>query len=193
MLILHLILTFCSELEKEKTFWLESELIVQLKAKNERALSYFYDRYASCMYGVALRILKDESTAQDVLQETFVKIWNNIHTYDTSKGKLFTWALNILRNTAIDKLRTNKQLNESLENARKKSDSEMLQKINFIGIGELTKKLKSEHKAIIDMMYFEGYSQAEIAEKLQIPLGTVKTRAKQALDFLRSLLKNEDF
>jgi RNA polymerase sigma-70 factor (ECF subfamily) len=186
---------FLQGLEKEKTFWIESELIVQLKAKNEKALEYLYDHYASCMYGVALQILKSEVLAQDALQEAFVKIWQNIQNYDSTKGKLFTWLLNILRNTAIDKLRAKeaKYKAENLKNIAKKADNDTLNQSELIGIGELTQKLKPEHRVIIEMMYFEGYSQSEIAEKLGIPLGTVKTRAKNALDFLRNLLKEDTF
>ncbi|MCS6795797.1 MAG: sigma-70 family RNA polymerase sigma factor [Raineya sp.] len=182
-------------MEKQKTFWLESELIEQLKAKNEKALEYLYDHYASCMYGVAMRILGDEALAQDTLQEAFVKIWQNVEQYDFTKGKLFTWVLNILRNTAIDKLRAKEQKyrTEDLSNLKRKADNDTLKQAETIGITDLTRKLKPEHRVIIEMMYFEGYSQSEIAEKLGIPLGTVKTRAKNALDFLRNLLKEDTF
>ncbi len=182
-------------MKKEKTFWIESELVIQLKAKNEKALKYLYDHYASCMYGVALQILKNEELAQDALQEAFVKIWQNVQNYDSTKGRLFTWLLNILRNTAIDKLRAKeaKYKAENLKNIAKKADNDTIKQSEFIGIRELTEKLKSEHRVIIEMMYFEGYSQSEIAEKLGIPLGTVKTRAKNALDFLRNLLEEDTF
>jgi RNA polymerase sigma-70 factor (ECF subfamily) len=184
-------------LEKEKTFFSESELIAQLQEKNTKAFSYLYDNYAPTIYGVVLRIVGTEEVAQDVLQETFVKVWNHIAQYSTEKGKLFTWVLNIARNTAIDKLRSkeikNVQKNDSLSNlqARRKTDNSTQQMSEYIGFREVMIKLKEEHKMIIDLMYFEGYTQAEIADKLGIPLGTVKTRARDALKHLKSLLQED--
>ncbi len=84
----------------------ESELIQGLKAKDQKVFSYLYDRYSPALYGVALKVLNDESNASDCLQEVFMKIWRNIDRYDESKGRLFTWMLNITRNTAIDTLRS---------------------------------------------------------------------------------------
>jgi RNA polymerase sigma-70 factor (ECF subfamily) len=185
-------------LEKEKTFLLESELVSQLQRKDSKAFGYLYDHYAPSLYGVICRIVGSEEIAQDVLQEAFLKIWNNIEAYEPSKGKLFTWVLNIARNTAIDKLRSkeykNTQQKDSLasKQARNKSDDNSQQIGEFIGLNDVLRKLRAEHQLIIDMMYFEGYTQAEVAEKLGIPLGTVKTRARAALEHLRTLLR-EDF
>ena len=185
-------------MEKEKTFLLESELVSQLQRKDSKAFGYLYDHYAPSLYGVICRIVSSEAIAQDTLQETFVKIWNNIALYDSSKGKLFTWVLNIARNTAIDKLRSkehkNTQQRGSLtsKQARNKSDDSSQQIGEFIGLNDVLKKLRAEHQLIIDMMYFEGYTQSDVAEKLGIPLGTVKTRARAALEHLRTLLQ-EDF
>ncbi len=185
-------------MEKEKTFLLESELVSQLRRKDSKAFGYLYDHYAPSIYGVIYRILGTEEIAQDILQETFVKVWNSIEQYDTTKGKLFTWVLNIARNAAIDKLRSkehkNLQQRDSLSNklVRNKTDQDSQQIGEFIGFNDVIKKLREEHRLIIDMMYFEGYTQAEIADKLGIPLGTVKTRARAALEHLRALLQ-EDF
>ena len=185
-------------MEKEKTFLLESELVSQLQQKDSKAFSYLYDHYAPSLYGVIYRILGSEEIAQDVLQESFVKVWNNIEQYNAIKGRLFTWVLNVARNTAIDKLRSrevkNQQQRDSLtsKQARNKSDSNAQQIGEFIGLNDVIKKLRPEHKLIIDMMYFEGYTQVEVADKLGVPLGTVKTRARAALEHLRSLLR-EDF
>lgn len=185
-------------MEKEKTFLLESELVSQLRQKDSKAFGYLYDHYAPSMYGVIYRILNSEEIAQDILQETFVKVWNSIEQYDTTKGKLFTWVLNIARNAAIDRLRSkehkNLQQRDSLSNkqVRNKTDQDSQQIGDFIGFNDVIKKLREEHRLIIDMMYFEGYTQAEIADRLGIPLGTVKTRARAALEHLRALLQ-EDF
>jgi len=183
-------------LEKEKTFLSESELVNQLQNKDTKAFGYLYDNYAPTIYGVVLRIVGTEEIAQDAVQEAFMKVWNGITQYSTEKGKLFTWVLNIARNTAIDKLRSKenkqRQKNDSLSLKTYKKPDDSTQKMSeFIGFKEIMDKLKEEHKIIIDMMYFEGYSQTEIAEKLGIPLGTVKTRARNALEHLRNLLKSD--
>jgi len=185
-------------LEQGKTFFSESELVILLKKKEAKAFSYLYDHYASVVYGVALRILSVEESAQDAVQEAFLKVWNTIEQYDESKGRLFTWVLTIARNTAIDKLRSKdykaNQQNVSLKikEINKKYDDSTQQNSEYIGFREITMKLKEEHKAIIEMTYFQGYSQVETAEILGIPLGTVKTRAKNALQQLRSWL-SENF
>lgn len=185
-------------MKKEKTFLLESKLVSQLQKKDDKAFGYLYDHYAPLLYGVVCRIVGSEEIAQDILQETFVKIWNNVELYDPNKGRLYTWVLNIARNTAIDKIRSkehkNTQQRDSLtsKQARNKSDDGSQQIGEFIGLNDVLKKLRAEHKLIIDMMYFEGYTQAEVSEKLGIPLGTVKTRARAALEHLRTLLQ-EDF
>lgn len=176
---------------------MESELVRQLQQKDNQAFSYLYDHYAPSLYGVIYKILGIEEVAQDILQETFIKIWNNIEQYDSTKGKLFTWALNIARNTAIDKLRSKefktKQQNHDLTSrqVRNKRDEHSQQIGEFTGFTDVIKKLREEHRIIIDMMYFEGYTQAEVAERLGIPLGTVKTRARAALEHLRALLQED--
>ncbi|MCU0438299.1 MAG: RNA polymerase sigma factor [Raineya sp.] len=183
-------------MEKEKTFFSENELVSQLQNKNTKAFEYLYDNYAPTIYGVVVRIVGSEEIAQDVVQEAFVKVWSSMAQYSTEKGKLFTWVLNIARNTAIDKLRSKEikqiQKNDSLNlKAHKRTDDTTQQMSEYIGFKEIMDKMKDEHKIIIELMYFEGYSQSEIAEKLSIPLGTVKTRARNALEHLRNLLKSD--
>ena len=88
---------------------IDTRIVGLLKAKDEKALSLLYDNYSEVLYGVCFQILKDSSAAEDALQESFIKIWKNSHTYDQKKAKLFTWILRITRNTAIDLYRkTNK-------------------------------------------------------------------------------------
>ncbi|MDX1904862.1 MAG: sigma-70 family RNA polymerase sigma factor [Thermonemataceae bacterium] len=185
-------------MEKEKTFFSESELIALLREKDQKAFSYLYDNYAPIVYGVALRILSSEELAQDVVQEAFLKVWNRIEQYEDSKGRLFTWVINIVRNAAIDKLRSKEyktaqqKVSLKLKEVNKKYDDSTQQNSEYIGFKEVTMKLKEEHKKIIEMTYFQGYSQTEVAEILGIPLGTVKTRARNALQQLRSWL-SENF
>ena len=152
-------------------------------------MEVLYNNYISVIYGVILRIVKRETIAEEVTNDCFLKIWNRIDQYDTSKGKLFTWMINIARNMAFDKLRSSENM-KSLKTddiADLKIDSSIDSiKIDNIGLKEIVSKLSVDEKQIIDLMYFEGYSQSEISENFNIPLGTVKTRARAAITKLRA-------
>lgn len=170
----------------------EEELVKLLKSKDANAFSYLYDNYSAALYGVILRILKqDEGAAEDILQDVFMKIWSKIAMYDASKGTLFTWMINIARNSAIDTLRTVKKvevhsIDDNVATIDKQHQSGSRE--DFIGVKEVLTQLKAEHKIIIDMAYFGGYTQDEIAKSLNIPLGTVKTRTRAALTELRKII-----
>lgn len=174
----------------------ETTLVGQLQARDEKALGLLYDKYSAALYGVALKIVKHQELAEDVLQETFIRIWASFAQYDAAKGRLFTWMLNICRNLAIDKIRS-RGYREGLKtqdiqqtNTIALKSSQQTQP-DHIGIKEVTEKLNPEQKLIIDMLYFEGYTQSEVAEALNIPLGTVKTRARNAIRTLYKFLKEE--
>ena len=171
----------------------EDELVLRLRAKEKSAFSILYDNYSAALYGVILRIVTDEEIAQDVMQDAFVKIWKNIVAYDSSKGRLFTWIINIARNTAIDEVRSqqfrhagqNQRIDDSV-NAINQSRI-ISSKEDHIGIKETLVDLKPEHKVIINLLYFKGYTQEEVAAELNMPLGTVKTRARAAINQLREI------
>ncbi|PSR57263.1 RNA polymerase subunit sigma-70 [Adhaeribacter arboris] len=169
---------------------LEATIIYYLQHQEEKGLVLLYDSYSPALYGVIFRIVKSQALAEDVLQESFFKIWHSFARYEAEKGRLFTWMVNIARNQAIDTIRSRayrKGLkNQSLEIKHlpipeNRSSFEPA----HIGLRELTYHLRGEQKTIIDLMYFEGFSQAEIAEQMAIPLGTVKTRARKAIQLLR--------
>ena len=160
-----------------------------LQNKDKRAIALLYDHYAPALYGVVLRITDSEELAEDIIQETFVKVWKNSASYQQEKGTLFTWILNIARNTAIDQTRS------AHYKARKKiqpleTDTIYNQQIaeqypEYIGLDKLVSALEEKYKIIIDLIFFKGFTQQEIAAHLSIPLGTVKTRLKIALRKLR--------
>jgi RNA polymerase sigma-70 factor (ECF subfamily) len=172
----------------------ENTLIILLKSKDEKGFTILYDSYSAALYGVVLKIVRSEEMAKDVLQDSFVKIWKHIDAYDACKGRLFTWILNIARNTAIDKTRSSefKRTSQSYSIENKLSlinkSFNTLTQVEFIGIREQVNKLKPACQSIIDLIYFKGYTQAEVAEELHIPLGTVKTRVKTAVNQLRESL-----
>lgn len=173
----------------------ETELVARLQRNDRAAYEHLYDNYSAALYGIINRIISDEEVAGDVLQEAFVKIWNNIKGYDASKGKLFTWMLNICRNLAIDKTRSKDYHNSQKNQSTEKSVSQLEQihteaiKPDQIGLREVVGRLDPQERLLIDLMYFQGYTQAEIAEECNMPLGTVKTRLRSATMNLRKLFK----
>jgi RNA polymerase sigma-70 factor, ECF subfamily len=178
-------------MSKRKTIIAEDALVSLLQSKDERGFSILYDNYSSALYGVILKIVRSEEIAADVMQDAFVKIWKNIEGYNRSKGTLFTWILNVARNTAIDKIRSqefqNSQKNQDLETSINFIDNQGSSQfdVDAIGIRKVVESLRPEHQQMIDLLYFQGYTQAEVSEEFNIPLGTVKTRVKAAVVQLR--------
>lgn len=170
------------------------EIIDRLKKKDEEALSYLFDNYAAALNGIILRILASEKHAEEVLQQTFFKIWDKIDQYDESKSTLFTWMSRIAKNSAIDvkRLKTyqNSQKTESFK-IEEHNHQNIQTNISAIDAKILIENLEEKHRLVIDYIYLRGYSQSQTAEALQIPLGTVKTRLRYAMIELRELLKHE--
>jgi RNA polymerase sigma factor (sigma-70 family) len=174
----------------------EQELVQALKERNNQAFGFLYDNYAGALYSIIKQIVTDNpESAGDVLQEVFINIWRKIDTYDPTKGRLFTWMLNIARNASIDMLRSkgyqNAKKNQELpENVyREAANQAILQHVDSIGLKKLLEKLRPEHRILVELAYFKGFTHEEIAEIVGIPLGTVKTRIRNALQQLREYLK----
>lgn len=172
----------------------QEELIPLLLKKDDRSFTLLYDNYSKSLYGVIFTLIKNREEAEDVLQEVFVKIWKNIDSYNESKGRLYTWMLNIARNTSIDKLRS-KGFNNNLKNLSADNfvhilddNSKTINQIDAIGIKEFIKKLKPKCIQIIDLLFFKGYTQQETSDELEIPLGTVKTQNRNCMNELRLLI-----
>jgi RNA polymerase sigma factor (sigma-70 family) len=177
--------------KKNKISLSEEELVLALRHREKIAVEALYDMYSSSLFGVISRIVIDEHIAEDVLQETFLKIWHSFSSYSTEKGRLFTWMVNIARNLSIDKIRSkdfkNQNKNRELENNVTFIDEQRstVYKPELLGIKELVETLKPEQKSILDLVYFKGYTHVEAAEELGIPLGTIKTRLRMAIQQLR--------
>ncbi|MDR6785399.1 RNA polymerase sigma factor [Pedobacter africanus] len=169
----------------------EEELISKLKSQDTIAMQALYDMYSAALFGVISRLVPQAELAEDVLQETFIKIWNSAGSYDSSKGRLFTWMMNIARNLAIDKLRSkdfrNSNKNLELDNNVDAIDgqNEVTFNADALGIKEMVTTLKPELNAVLNMVYFKGYTHLEAAKELNLPLGTVKTRIRMAIMELR--------
>ncbi len=173
----------------------EEKLIVYLKHKDEKAFELLYDNYAGALLGIISRIVKEEEEAENVLQDTFVKIWLNFDRYDSSRGRLFTWMMAIARNSAINFLRIHKNnITEPIHNHESwvynSSTSVELTEVNYIGVREQVSRLDEKLRVIIELIYFMGYTQKEVADKLKLPLGTVKTRTRTALQHIKGFIGN---
>ncbi|MCD6013686.1 MAG: polymerase subunit sigma-70 [Flavipsychrobacter sp.] len=173
----------------------EEELVYLLKQQSREAFNYLYKNYARVLYGVINKVVYDEQTAQDVLQEVFVKIWNNIGQYDKGKGRIYTWMINIARNAAIDKLRSKGEImkgkirtgEETVNNLAQGMKTEQV--TDAIGLRKMVAGLKPEYETIVELAYYKGFTMDEISKTLEIPLGTVKTRMRSALQQLREVFK----
>lgn len=169
----------------------ESELVALLMEGKPESFAHLYDHFSRALFGIVKRIVNDVEIAEDVLQDAFVKIWQKSSNYDSSKGRLFTWMLNIARNTAIDSTRSSyakaqskiQKLDNSVGIVNRKVSTTTA--VETLDMNDQVNKLQPEQKVIIDMMYFRGYSQDEVSKELNIPLGTVKTRSRSALIKLR--------
>lgn len=165
--------------------------MLSLRHREKIAVEALYDMYSASLFGVISRIINDTTIAEDVLQETFVKIWHSFSSYSTEKGRLFTWMVNIARNLAIDKTRSkdfkNQNKNQDIENNVTFIDEQRntVYKPELMGVKNLVQTLKPEQRLIIELVYFKGYTHVEAAEELGIPLGTIKTRLRMAIQELR--------
>ena len=172
----------------------QEELIKELLKKDDKSFTLLYDNYSKSLFGVIYNLIRNTEEAEDVLQEVFVKIWKNIDSYNESKGRLYTWMLNIARNTTIDKLRS-KNFNKSQKNLSTdnfvhilEDSSKATSRIDAIGIKEFIMKLKPKCVQIIDLLFFKGYTQQEASDELEMPLGTVKTNNRNCMNELRKLI-----
>lgn len=169
-------------------------LLVAVQNGDQEAFSRLYDQYSAAIHGVVLRIVGTDDMAEEVLQDAFVKIWRGARSYDATKGRAFTWMVNIARNTAIDLVRTAQfRNNEGIRTLDKHvyrlgSDEERA-RMDHLGMDKVLAKLKPELREMIDLAYYQGYSQQEIADHTGIALGTVKSRTRSALLELREALK----
>lgn len=170
------------------------QLIAKFQQKDESAFAEIYARYSENILGVIHSVLHDQELSEEVLQDVFVKAWNNAGSYNAQKGRFFTWLLNIARNAAIDKTRS-----KAFKNSKQNQDAAFFvdiledknnfsSKVDAIGIKKYIEVLEPICKKVIQLLFFKGYTQKETAEALDIPLGTVKTRNRICINKLREVL-----
>lgn len=157
-------------------------------------MTILYDQYADSLFGLVSRILKDDQLAEDILQKTMVKVWQNIEGYDPSKASLFTWMSVIARNTALDmkRLKTYQDRQKTIQ-----VDEIVYHPVanapdgSSIDAAGLLARLELPYRLVLEYAYLKGYTQQEISDELEIPLGTVKTRLRAAIGQLREQLRGE--
>lgn len=169
---------------------IEKEIVSLLERGDKKAINLLYENYADTLYGVIKKIISDDDTAQDVLQESFVKIWRYSKKYDATKAKLFTWLYRIAYNTAIDKVRSLKTKSDNevqieTSSVYKITSNELNQDV--LDIKKHLDTLDEKYQIVLHALFFEGMTQQEASEELDIPLGTIKSRLKIGLRELKKI------
>ena len=172
----------------------DQALVTRLKQREASAMGVLYDRFGGLLYSVIYRAVRDQATAEDLVQETFFRIWNRIHTFDAEKGRLEAWLVTIARNRAFDYLRTLRG------GAGEVTSFDELERSGYFAtasgprtdhvvqqraVQQALTSLNEPQREVIELTHFEGMTQAEIADKLKKPLGTVKGLVRSALRVLR--------
>ncbi len=183
----------------------DEALIARLAAGDTAALSLLYDRYSGAVYSLAARIVGDRQVAEDLLQEVFVRVWQRAGTYQGARGKPLTWVLGIAHNLAIDEVRRRRRRPLEADDRDEEGQLTALQALPAVDSdpSDLTwERLRREQimaalaqlpeaqRILIELAYFEGYTQSQLAARLGEPLGTIKTRMRLAAQKLRELLRD---
>ena len=171
----------------------DSDLVARMQRRDPQALAELYDRYGRVTYSLILRVVRDGGIAEDLVQETFLRVWNRVHGFDAQKGSIGPWLLAVARNRAIDYLRSagGRERNalefEEADHPALYCDMEkdLLSADKARKVKSAVQKLAPNQRQVIELAYFEGLSQTEMAERLGQPLGTVKTWVRSALKNLR--------
>ncbi|MHA7943776.1 RNA polymerase sigma factor [Formosa sp. 3Alg 14/1] len=171
-------------------------LIERFQQKDEKAFEALYTMYSKNIHGVIYNIVRDQDIAEEIMQDVFIKAWHKAESYAPEKGRFFTWLLNIARNAAIDKTRS-----KSFKNKKQNLDAQFFvdilehgdnldTKTDAIGIGKFVNKLAKKCIEVIELLYFKGYTQKEASETLDMPIGTIKTRNRNCINELRTIVLN---
>ena len=175
----------------------DGDLVQRLQRRDANAMGDLYDRYGRVAYAVVLRVVRDPAVAEDLVQEAFLRIWTRIHVFDAQRGSLAGWVLTVARNRAVDYLRSleGRERERTTELTRTDEpaifadfERDLLNTDRVRLLRDAFEKLNANQRTVIELAYFEGLSQTEMAEKLKQPLGTVKTWVRTALQTLRQEL-----
>ena len=177
----------------------DPELIAGVIQRDRRSFDLFYERYAQIIYNLCVRILRDEAEAQDVLQEIFLQIWRDAERFDATRASVKTWLFTIARSRSLDRYRSRKTVTSRIEEQTEDqlqqiADREDMQNKNVTQqyVATALARLSREQRIVLELSYYEGLTQEEIAERLSEPLGTIKSRIRAALGKLRTLFSGEE-
>ena len=175
----------------------EIRLAQRLKARDPQVMSALYDRFGKLVYSVIYRVVRDTAAAEDLVQETFLRVWNRAQAFDEQRGALGPWILAVARNRAIDHVRSAEgRMNVTALELDKFENPALFSQLEDTALSidrgrrlkDAMEKLTPQQRIVIEMAYYEGLSQTEMAERMRQPLGTVKTWVRTALRILRSEL-----
>lgn len=172
----------------------DPELFARIAAGDRDAFGLFYDRYAPVLFAFCVRILKDARDAEDVLQEAFVQVWRDARRFDATRASVKTWLFTIARSRALDRWRSRHSIerrfsaasDESLDRAGAGESGQEAAALRDY-VSRCLEKLSANEQAVLRLAYFDGYTQEEIAARLNEPLGTVKSRTRSGLAKLRAI------
>ncbi len=179
----------------------DGALVERLRRRDPDAMGELYDRYGKLAFSVIYRIVRNQSTAEDLLQETFLRVWNRVQAFDQDKGALGPWILTVARNRAIDYLRSldGRMAKSSLDIEKMESprvfndlETQIFDKDRMQNLRGAFDKLNPNQRMVIELAYFEGLSQTEMADRMKQPLGTVKTWVRGALKALRDEIGSQE-
>jgi RNA polymerase sigma-70 factor (ECF subfamily) len=163
----------------------DTEYINRLLNGDKNALYLLYDKYSGALYGVILRMCRDEDLAQDLLQESFIKIWQNIRNYDSEKGKFYTWAYRIAKNTSLNSLRRSSPLIQTDDLSVYENNNVQQEIKDYSDLNGILAQLEPQHQQAINLVYFKGLTHQEAHKEMNVPLGSFKSYVRQALLKLR--------
>jgi len=177
----------------------DSELISGIIKRERRAFDLFYERYAQIIFNLCVRILRDEAEAQDVLQEIFLQVWRDAGRFDSSRASVKTWLFTIARSRSLDRYRSRKTVTSRLEDQSEDQFQQIPGKEDLQGASVMQQYVRSalnrlsrEQRIVLELSYYDGLTQEEIAARLKEPLGTIKSRIRAALMKLRSLFSGDE-
>ncbi len=195
-------LIFLAALLKRANTEEEIRLLERIVLKDQKALEKLYDLYSKIIYSIVLRIVKNQEDAEEILQNIFLQVWERARSFNRSRGTVYAWLITLARNKAIDKIRS-KDFRKNFNTVAFDNVIEIFEnKYSTIEIDAATARERSEYvkkaleqipgeqRLVIEMAFFDGYTQTEISEKLSLPLGTVKTRSRQGMMKLQNLLND---
>lgn len=178
---------------RKKILISEESLLLLLGSGSEEGFRILYENYSGALYHIIFKVVEDEAWAEDLLQDSFVRIWKNFHQYSPEKGRLFTWMLNLTRNLAVDAVRSRRfrdgQKNQSLDQSNAEDPAYgILLPPEDPELDKAIARLNDEQIKLIELSYFQGFTHEEISLRLGMPLGTVKSKIRKSIQCLRKYL-----